>query len=64
MFSTLLYFKTKFCNVFHTQLEKAYLALMANLTRLLGALEHQDVDTVVQELKYIMFLEVQLIKVN
>ena len=63
MFRT-LYFKAKFRNVFNTQLEKAYLALMANLTRLLGALEHQDVDTVVQELKYIMFLEVQLIKVN
>ena len=37
---------------------------MANLTRLLGALDHQDVDTVAQELKYIMLLEVQLIKVN
>lgn len=64
MFSALLYFKTKFFNVFNTQLEKAYLALMANLTRLLGALEHQDVDMVVQELKYIMFMEVQLVKVN
>lgn len=40
------------------------MALMANLTRLLGALEHQDVDTVVQELKYIIVLEVQLVKVN
>ena len=37
---------------------------MANLTRLLGGLDHQDVDTVVQELKYIRLLEVQLIKVN
>ena len=46
------------------QLEKAYIALMANLTRLLGALDHQDVDTVVQELKNILALEVQLEKVN
>lgn len=37
---------------------------MANLTRLLGALDHQDVDTVVQELKYIIDLEVVLEKVN
>ena len=48
------------------QLEKAYFALMANLTRLLGALDHPevDVDTVVQELKHIILLEVQLEKVN
>ena len=37
---------------------------MANLTRLLGALDHQDVDTVVQELKSIISLEVELVKVN
>lgn len=43
-------------------LEKAYIALMANITRLLGALDHQDADTVVQELKYIILLEAQLEK--
>ena len=40
------------------------MALMANLTRLLGATEHQDLDDIVQELKDILLLEVELVKVN
>lgn len=40
------------------------MALMANLTRLLGATEHQHVEAIIQELKHILLLEVELVKVN
>ena len=47
----------------NTQMAKAYMALMANLTKLLGATEHQSVDAIIQELKEILFFEVQMVKV-
>lgn len=46
-------------NVLVTQ---AYMVLMANLTRLLGALDYQDANSIIPELKEILLLEVDLIK--
>ncbi|KAJ7393583.1 Endothelin-converting enzyme 2 [Desmophyllum pertusum] len=42
---------------------KAYMALMGTLTRLLGATEHQDVSSIIQELKQILLFEVEEVKV-
>lgn len=41
---------------------KAYMMLMANLAKLLGALDYQEANSIVQELREILLLEVDLIK--
>ena len=48
---------------FTNQVTQAYMVLMANLTRLLGALDYQDANSIIPELKEILLLEVDLIKV-
>lgn len=48
---------------FTNQVTQAYMVLMANLTKLLGALDYQDANSIIPELKEILLLEVDLIKV-
>ena len=50
--------------LFLPQIAKAYMKLMGTLTRLLRGLDHQDPYSLIDEIRAILLLEVDVVKVH